>query len=94
MILKKIKPACEDWGDVLDAFVNIWKLDFDTNYACWCGKGTVNAEKKKPRNVLDRICRAHDICYDTIYSRGCPEPYDLKYSWDWKKNDNKKVKKH
>ena len=55
----------------------------DTNYACWCGAGTVNAKMFKPQNVLDRICRAHDICYDKAHDEGCPEPYDENYYWDY-----------
>ena len=59
-------------------------LKGDDNYACWCGAGTINAKMFKPQNVLDRVCRAHDICYDKVHDEGCHDPYDVKYWWNYK----------
>ena len=60
----------------------------DDNYACWCGAGTVNAKMFKPKDILDRVCRAHDICYDKVHDGNCHEPYDVPYLW---KGHNGKV---
>ena len=85
MIKKKVFPEC-DTGKILDEFIDGFEVD--TNYACWCGKGTVNSKMYRPKNELDRICRAHDICYDKFISKGCYEPYDMSYSWKYKKSSN------
>ena len=60
----------------------------DSNYACWCGAGTVNAKMFKPQDILDCVCRGHDICYDKVHDDDCPEPYDKDYLWN---GDNGKV---
>ena len=85
MIKKKVLPEC-DTGKILDEFIDGFEVD--TNYACWCGKDTVNSKMYRPKNELDRICRAHDICYDKFISKGCIKPYRLSYSWKYKKSSN------
>ena len=45
----------------------------------------------KPKDILDRVCRGHDICYDKVHDDGCPEPYDADYLWN---GDNRKRRKN
>ena len=80
MIASKIlpHPNCQ-----VTSLITEFGIKKDNNYACWCGAGTVNAKMFKPQNVLDRICRAHDICYDKAYDEGCHEPYDETYYWNY-----------
>ena len=86
MIGAKILPKCNDKLGMIEGFYDPSSGEADQNYACWCGKGTETAKMHQPQNVLDRICRAHDICYDTIAAKGCEEAYDLKYAWIYYNN--------
>ena len=91
MITQKILPECDSVIKTAAAFLvsaGTWSATFDDNYACWCGAGTKTFEMKKPLNVLDRICRSHDICYDRVHAR-CSAPYEWSYKWEM---SNKKVK--
>ena len=85
MIGVKILPKCNGKWEMLKAFYDPLGNNWDKNYGCWCGAGTINSKMHQPQNVLDRICRAHDICYDRI-GKNCPRPYDLKYKWSYKNN--------
>ena len=80
----KILPFCDN-----KALFNEFILKGDANYACWCGAGTVNAKMFKPQNILDRVCRAHDICYDAVHDMGCHEPYDVDYDWGYQLSSKK-----
>ena len=82
----KILPFCDN-----KALFNEFILKGDANYACWCGAGTVNAKMFKPQNILDRVCRAHDICYDAVHDMGCHEPYDVDYDWGYQLSSKKVV---